>query len=278
MQKGGDANDKNPVLSVAVARNDKPDGSRSWFVRHYFSEGSVDRHAQYEIYDTGTKNPQWRGYLRKQRNIVMQGDVKPFEQGFLYTETMVDTWKNDLLLMKSVTRCITQEQFDQAQRQQQLTPEYTPPVPQLPTQPGAPGYAQPLPDGRITPRNQRTSVPMHTTNGKAYYVDVQLGGVPARMLVDTGATDSLITRQVATWIVTNNKGKVTGTAKSRDATGKLTEQYVIQIYELVIGPHTVKNVEATVSETADVMLLGLDVIDGIGVWSFDTRNKVLVWN
>ena len=263
MLYGADDGDTNPVVATAVSHSWD---DHSWRVFHQLRSGAiVSRQAQYGMTDTSTDNrrTQWQGRLLRQPWLFMVGEIKMNKQTeeLFYHEWMYDAKRGNALVMQSMTTCTRRQQ----------------PAPQLPvptTKLELPPTQQPPPQATV---NTRDSVKIIVSEGsRSVHVDVLLGGMPIRMLVDTGANSSQVPQSFASMLLRSGAATDEGTAPVRYANGKVSQEQVISIRELRIGGHTVRNVIATVVDGPP--LLGFPVINGIAPFTIDTRVGELIWH
>ena len=122
------------------------------------------------------------------------------------------------------------------------------------------------------------SVPIYPTNyGTSAMIDVLLGVQPLRMLLDTGATTSLISEAIAARIVRDGHGVWQEDGRFKMADGTIRTLPVLLIREVRIGRHTVRTVRAGVSSTGE-MLLAFPVVNAIAPFTIDTRARVLIFH
>ena len=165
-----------------------------------------------------------------------------------------------------------------------LMPVNEPPAPSLP-RPTA-QVAPPRDQGEVTIAPSRPaapvarlkdSVPIYSyANGEATKIDVLMGGLPLRMLLDTGATLSLISDEVASRLTREGNAERQKDGLFTMADGSQRRMPVILIYEVRIGRHLIRNVRAGVS--ADQILLAFPVVNGIAPFTIDTRAGELVFH
>jgi predicted aspartyl protease len=77
-------------------------------------------------------------------------------------------------------------------------------------------------------------------------IDVGMGSQVVKMMLDTGASTSAITDEVANTLVRNGHARWLGTRKFTMADGSPTEALALVINEVRIGSHVVREVEASV--------------------------------
>lgn len=275
---GEDANDPNPVTQIAV---DYSWDDHAWRVFHQLRNGAVvSRQAQYGMADLSNNHKtQWQGRLLRQPWLFMIGEVKGNDRGeFTYNEWMYDSKRGNRLVMQAFARCTERAP------QQQLP---TPTAKVEPTQPYAQAPAQaPVPQAQTPAPTQQPPAPQVAARTKdsvpiiigqyGVNVDVLLGGMPIRMMVDTGANSSQIPQSFASMLISNGNAVVHGTAPITYANGSKSTEQVLRVRELRIGSHVVRDVLVTISDGPP--LIGFPVIDGIAPFTIDTRAGELVWH
>jgi hypothetical protein len=282
--------------------------SRAWSVQHTLANGTtVERNAQYAIADQtdGRTVFGWTGTLRSNPQLQMTAEVRQQNGQPVYNEWL---YKNAQLIFHSAASC----QFD---RPAQTPPAavYAPPTPmpapaatttvapiivQAPATPApviinntpavAPAAAQtipaPTPATPATPASKDSVQlfpgvgPDGATDYRRPYIDVALGALSARMLLDTGATDLLVTEKIAEGLVRSGDAEWIETAHVKLADGTTQDERNIRIHRVAIGNHILHDIEAGVtnSDSAD-LLIGFPVINEIGRFTIDSRNRELTF-
>jgi predicted aspartyl protease len=176
-----------------------------------------------------------------------------------YLEWLYDRAKNNALVMQMGALCKIKG-IDMEQ-----------PAPQ-------PSALSPVTVAPQQPRIVRDSVPIYPSNqGASVLVDVILGGQPARLMLDTGATTSLISRSLADAIVRSGNGSWQESKRFRMADGSVRTAPIVLIKDVRIGRHVVDDVEAGVSDS-DEMLLAFPVVNGIAPFTINTRTRELIFD
>ena len=121
------------------------------------------------------------------------------------------------------------------------------------------------------------SIPIYPDRGGASaLVDVIVGGQPVRMLLDTGATVMQISNDLAQRIVRDRQGTWGNPIKITLADGSMVQQPTIDIGEVRIGSHSIRNVTAAYTDGGD-MIMAFPVVNSIAPFKIDTRNRKLVF-
>src|SRR5262249_12566900 len=261
-----------------------------WQVRHRMGNGSeVNRVNQYAMRDTSNRNmTQWRGESYKYPGILwmvgeIQRDKRTGQQ--VYVEWIYNRGR---LTMNTAANC--NEQVLARRPEPQYVPQPAPqpapppapptvtfptvivvppavvqnpaPVPPppavqnpAPAQPPAAQNPTPQPPAAKPPR--RNSVPITVYNERAVLIDMGLGRQVVNMMLDTGASTSAITDEVANALVRDGQARWLGTRKFKMADGSMTEALALVINEVRIGSHVVRDVEASVVPNGTMMLRGV---------------------
>jgi clan AA aspartic protease (TIGR02281 family) len=277
--------------------------SRAWSVQHTLANGAtVERNAQYAIADQtdGRAVFGWTGTLRSNPQLQMTAEVRDQNGQPVYNEWL---YRNGQLIFHSVASC----QFDRP-AQNPPAAVYAPPAPmpapaattmvapiivQAPAAP-APVIINNTPAAAPVPAPaaaaQATSAskdsvqlfpgvgPDGATDNRRPYIDVTLGGLSARMLLDTGATDLVVTEKIADELVRSGDAEWIETAHVKLADGTTKDARYIRVHRVAIGSHILHDIEAGVtnSDSAD-LLIGFPVINEIGRFTIDSRNRELIF-
>ncbi len=123
------------------------------------------------------------------------------------------------------------------------------------------------------------SVPFEEKGG-VKYVDVTVNGLEFKMIFDTGCSGTLISVAEANYLYQKgrlNAEDIIGTSKSQIADGRIVENMVVNLKEVVIGGQIeCHDVEASVSESVSApLLLGNEVLDRAASYSIDNKNKTI---
>jgi hypothetical protein len=273
---GDDPRDGNPVTAIGISY--KPENS-AWAVVYQFRDGTkIVRNNQYAMRDASVpgRKVQWRGTLYRQPVIWMIGEVKRDGDAITYYEWMYNSDKGNALLMHSAARCVPYNPVPQPTAEAAPTQPYAqapevkpaPQAPQPTQQPPAPGTAS-LP--------VKDSVPLIlSSDGRQMKIDVILGGMPLRMIVDTGATSSTITASFASMLLRNGNAVELGEVTARYANGSTGRERVLRVKEMRIGSHVLRDVLVSVSE--GMTLLGFDAMNAIGPFTIDARAGEIIWH
>jgi len=282
--------------------------SPEWLVNHRFVNGTmVMRQEQYAMVDTSRNGYwSWRGQLRKNGAIAMIGELRRDAQGqTFYVETQYDRGQ---ITMKTVSACSVMTAVASPGPYRPLDPPVAAPVRPLPvpplppvaapvpaptpqppiiinnniTPPAPPPVAAPEPPKAEPPKPVETPkptaerIPISIVNDSAR-LDVGLGSRTVTKTVDTGATQSVITNEVAELLVRDGQARWRGTNQFKMADGSIKTLQTVTIKEVRIGRHVVRDVLASVSENG-MMLLGFPVLRTIGrSFTIDTHNRELVF-
>jgi clan AA aspartic protease (TIGR02281 family) len=130
------------------------------------------------------------------------------------------------------------------------------------------------------PKDQRAadSVPLRSDDdGHSLSVEVGLGLRKYSLLLDTGATNTSITKDVADQLVREGHAVYGSDEKATMADGSSHKVQTLTIDAVMVGIHQVNNVQVLVSPNG-MMLLGLDVLSQIGRFTVDAQDRQLIFN
>jgi predicted aspartyl protease len=131
----------------------------------------------------------------------------------------------------------------------------------------------------ITPTQQsHDAVPIIVGDSRAY-VSVMMGEHGVTMLIDSGATESLVVGPIASSLIASGAATETESSKASIADGTVIEHRNIIVKTLAIGSHTLHDVRMGVIENNENTenLLGFDILNRMGKFTIDTINAQLVF-
>lgn len=115
--------------------------------------------------------------------------------------------------------------------------------------------------------------------GDVYYVPGEINGVPLKFIFDTGASNVYLSLTEALFMLKNGYLKDSdfgNTTYSQIANGDIVENTEVLLKEIKVGPITLNNVKAMVSNTISApLLLGQSAIQKLGPIQLD-GNKLIV--
>jgi clan AA aspartic protease (TIGR02281 family) len=300
-QQSRDAHDTVVGVDVYYANGE-------WQVRHRMGNGSeVNRVNQYAMRDTSNQNmAQWRGESYKYPGILwMVGELQRDKRTSqpVYVEWLYNRGR---LAMNAAAYC--KEQVVARRPEPQYVPQPAPqpaappappppvatPAPQQQPQPLIIVVPQPAPPPPVVvhpepkpepktesksepkPAAKRDSIPVNIQNNSVM-LNVGVGNQTVTMLLDTGATNSVVTQAVADLLVRSGHARWAGEEKYSLADGSVKTAQTIVINEVSVGSHVVRNVKASVTANRTDMLLGFSVLKAIGPFMIDTRTNELIF-
>jgi predicted aspartyl protease len=113
--------------------------------------------------------------------------------------------------------------------------------------------------------------------GNVMRLNVGLGDQVLTMLLDTGASSSLITTSLAISLIRNDQAHFIGDTKFSTASGEVVRAKEVVIHEMKIGNQVVQNVKATAIQGDIDLLLGVDVLNAIGPYMIDSQKGQLIF-
>jgi clan AA aspartic protease (TIGR02281 family) len=289
--------------------------SRDWMVHNRFLNGTmIMRQEQYSMVDASNPNVwSWRGQLRKNGAITMIGELRRDSSGRpYYIETQFDRGRvafqtrSDCMVITDIAAApgpyrplpnppianpapppappVATPAPPPVIVQAPPAPAPQPPVilvlpqpaPQPPVAAPEPLKAEPKVEPPPKPAiGKISSIPVNIQNN-VVTLNVGLGSETVSMVLDTGATHSSVSRDIAERLVSRRQARWDGEARVKIADGSVKTEQVILIYEVRVGKHVVRNVSASVS-SAGIMLLGFSILNEIGSFMIDNRNNELVF-
>lgn len=118
------------------------------------------------------------------------------------------------------------------------------------------------------------SIPI-TREDSGLTINTLVGGHSVKMVIDTGATISSITPDLADQLIAEGHATESAGGKVELADGSKSHQRSVIVDTFTIGTHTRVKVEVTVS--AGVPLLGLPILNAIGKFTIDGTKGVLTF-
>lgn len=121
------------------------------------------------------------------------------------------------------------------------------------------------------------SIPLEK-EGSVYYVLVKIGDIEKKFILDSGASEVLISPQLELDLTSCGiirKENYLTPALYRVADGRIIEQRRLIIPRLTIGDFTIENVRAAVGVGAAPLLLGKSVLDKFSKWSINNLTSTL---
>ena len=122
-----------------------------------------------------------------------------------------------------------------------------------------------------------TATPIYVDqDGRTVRVDVQLGSITRRMVIDTGATGLSLPKSVADRLLMRREAVESGGAILTLANGREERRQGIKVWSVSLGGHTLLDVYATVAPHAAEPLLGFPVLNQVGRFTIDTIAGLLI--
>ncbi len=122
------------------------------------------------------------------------------------------------------------------------------------------------------------SIPIYPSrDGRSVRIDVELGSVTKRMLIDTGASGVSIPESVADRLLVQREAVEAESAIVTLANGSEERQRGVRILSISIGGHVLHDVYANVGPDSSEPLLGFPVLNHVGRFTIDTNAGVLIF-
>lgn len=120
-----------------------------------------------------------------------------------------------------------------------------------------------------------------TNQNGVYYIDISIGNISKKFILDTGASDVLISKEYERQLISKGflrKEHYIPSGLYRIADGSIIKCRRLLIPKLKIGGFILTNVQASVVNSGDTMLLGQSVLEKFGSWHINNITKTLELN
>jgi clan AA aspartic protease (TIGR02281 family) len=247
----------------------------AWNVIYHFDNGRIVRRAdQYSLHDTSTSTQTiWDGNLFKQPNLHMHGEIvyaTDLPPHYIYHETLTDRDKGNAVILDAKASCVL---FNQP-----ASPPVVASTPQPPSVPVVtPRPAPSVPQTTDAPTQSIVQI-YPDDGGRSVWVDVQMGSLTRRMLIDTGATSLSIPKSVANELLRRGEASLDDPGQVTIADGSTRAENLIRIDTVRVGNRIVHDVVAGVSPEQAAPLLGFPVLNQAGRFTIDTKARQLIFN
>jgi clan AA aspartic protease (TIGR02281 family) len=135
-----------------------------------------------------------------------------------------------------------------------------------------------LPQPTPTPPPAKSPIPIYLDrDGRSVRIDVELGSVTKRMLIDTGASGVSIPESVADRLLLQREAVEAESAIVTLANGSEERQRGVRILSVSIGGHVLHDIYANVAPGSSEPLLGFPVLNHVGRFTIDTNAGVLIF-
>jgi clan AA aspartic protease (TIGR02281 family) len=130
----------------------------------------------------------------------------------------------------------------------------------------------------VKPPISANSIPIYLDrDGGSVRIDVELGSVTKRMLIDTGADGVSIPESVADRLLLQREAVESESAVVTLANGREETQRGLRILSVSIGGHVLHDIYANVAPDSSEPLLGFPVLNHVGRFTIDTNAGVLIF-
>jgi predicted aspartyl protease len=126
------------------------------------------------------------------------------------------------------------------------------------------------------PGVKKEIIPLKVKNN-VMRLNVGLGDQVLTMLLDTGASSTLISSSLALSLIRDDQARFVGDGKFTTASGEVVRAKEIVIKEVKIGNQIVRDVKAAAIPGEIDLLLGVDVLNAIGPYLIDSQNSQLIF-
>lgn len=130
---------------------------------------------------------------------------------------------------------------------------------------------------RGSPRSAPTATPIYLDrDGRTVRVDVRIGSITERMVIDTGATGLSIPVWIADNLLWRREAVEAPSAIMTLANGQEEVRRGVKVWSVTVGAHTLPDVYATVAPHDAEPLLGFPVLNQAGRFTIDTIAGLLI--
>jgi clan AA aspartic protease (TIGR02281 family) len=137
----------------------------------------------------------------------------------------------------------------------------------------------PRPSPRPPSQTDDGTVPIYLNDGgRSVWVDVQLGSLTQRMLIDTGATSISVPNSVANELLRHGEATLDDPGQVTIANGSTYAVSLIRIDTVRVGNRVLHDVIAGVSPEQASPLLGFPVLNQAGRFTIDTKSRQLIFD
>jgi hypothetical protein len=126
------------------------------------------------------------------------------------------------------------------------------------------------------PGIKKEIIPLKVKNN-SMRLSVGLGDQVLTMVLDTGASSTLISNSLALSLLRDDQARLVGDARFTTASGEVVRAKEIIIKEVRIGNQIVRDVKAAAIPGDVDLLLGVDVLNAIGPYLIDSQNSQLIF-
>jgi clan AA aspartic protease (TIGR02281 family) len=148
-----------------------------------------------------------------------------------------------------------------------------------PTSRAAAAVPEPTAAPSAAPKQVADSVPIYLDDdGDSVWVDVQLGSLKQRMLIDTGATSTSVPKSVADDLLRRGEATLDDPHQVSMADGSTHDEDVIRISSVRVGDRVLHDVIAGVAPEQASPLVGFPVLNHAGRFTIDTKNSQLIFD
>jgi predicted aspartyl protease len=126
------------------------------------------------------------------------------------------------------------------------------------------------------PGVKKEIIPLKVKNN-VMRLNVGLGDQVLTMLLDTGASSTLISSSLALSLIRDDQARFVGDTKFTTASGEVVRAKEIVIKEVKIGNQIVRDVKAAAIPGEIDLLLGVDVLNAIGPYLIDSQKSQLIF-
>ncbi len=130
----------------------------------------------------------------------------------------------------------------------------------------------------ITGGGASSRIPLTNYFGEGYKLKINIGGIERYFLLDTGASDIIIDRDVERELLLNgllSREDYLGKSEYIMANNQVIDAQVVRVDKITIGDYTIKNVELSIIDSG-ALLCGISFLDMFKKWEIDKNSNTLI--
>jgi gag-polyprotein putative aspartyl protease len=276
IQTVGAATGTNPVVVTAVGVNPN---TKAWWADHKLADGTLIHRGDQYVMNAMDKPGEfgWWGYLNKNPNLVMRGDVVSLDNGQFnsvrYSETLFDKGHGGAVVMHSDATCVVDRSETPTV---QPAPVAVQPAPAPIVVQPAPVVIQSAAPQPLAPGQSVVIALVSSDSGFSETVPVGMGGQTVMMTIDTGAMIGMVPKSVADALIASGNAVEEQAGTSILADGQKVPERRITIKQISLGSQVVNNVLTGVGPDNGAALLGMSVLKKFGRFTIDTATDHLI--
>jgi clan AA aspartic protease (TIGR02281 family) len=247
----------------------------------YLDDMQINNLKEYQNFQTALYNPNgfWCWYLNCKNNepYVWQDDLigKTFDnnkKGYIYTRAFELPHPLDLDLYKERKLCNAYKYlFERIYESDKYHRNDNDPF--------APKNISKINSNNISSNNKTSNNISITKEGSLYYIIVKIGSIIKKFILDSGASELNISEDLEKQLVKDGsiiESDYLSNGLYKTANGAIIECRRVKLRNVTVGPFSVSNVTASISNDNSELLLGKSFLDKFKKWSIDNDKSELI--